>query len=84
MLILNGAINLFIGYGMTYSDLLNGVISDDLLHVRDESGSAVEQLISQSNCWGFGIVNFIVSALFFLLVSFMLKWKSTACKHSPF
>lgn len=83
MLILNGVINLFIGYGMTYSDLLNGVISDDLLYVRDESGRVVEQLINQSNCWGFGIANFIVSALFFLLVSSMLKWKSTACKHSP-
>jgi hypothetical protein len=33
---------------------------------------------------GFGLANFIVSAIFFIIFSIGLKWWSTNCKRSPF
>lgn len=32
----------------------------------------------------FGVANMIVSCIFFMLVSLLLNWFSTNCKHSPF
>lgn len=84
MLGFTGVINLFIGYGITYSDVLNGTISDDLMYVRDKQGEIVDTLITVSNCWGFGVANMFVSILFFIVLSFGMKWWSTNCKRSPF
>lgn len=83
VLLINGIINLFIGYAWTVSDYLNGNIADTLMYTRDENGEIASNLIMTSDCWGFGIANFFVSTLFFIVLSFCLKWWSRNCKHSP-
>jgi hypothetical protein len=83
MLIILGGINLFIAYGWTVSDFTNGLIGDCLMYTRNEEGEIISQLIYESDCWMFGVVNFIVSVVFFILFSFLFKWWSTNCKHSP-
>jgi hypothetical protein len=84
VLILSGIINFFIAYRWILGDFLKGAIDDCLMYKRDEEGSMVSQLIFESDCRMFGISNFIVSALFFILLSFIFKWWSHNCKHSPF
>jgi len=64
-------VNLFIAFGITFSDVLADNISSDLLP------------ITWVNCLGFGLTNFIISALFFIIISFLIKWGSRNCKHSP-
>ncbi|MDR2835986.1 MAG: hypothetical protein LBV69_07320 [Bacteroidales bacterium] len=41
-------------------------------------------LITKANCWGFGLANFIVSAMWFIIFSLCFKWWSRNCKYSPF
>jgi hypothetical protein len=77
MLLLVGLSNLFIGALMTSGDLAAGEIGDCL--INGENGG-----IYDSNCWMFGLANFIVSVLFFIIFSVGLKWWSTNCKRSPF
>lgn len=83
MLLTNGLIGLFVGYAWTVTDYLNGNIADTLMYSRNEEGEIIANLITKSNCWGFGIANFFVATLFFILLSFCLKWWSRNCKHSP-
>jgi len=83
ILIITGVINFIIGVSWTINDLLNGNIGDCLMYTRDADGNVVSQLIFKSDCWMFGVTNFIVSALFFIILSFILKWKSRNCKYSP-
>ncbi len=84
VLIINGTVNLFIGYSWTINDLNNGVIADSLMFLRDVNGDIVSELIYSSDCWGFGISNFILATIFFVIFSFILKWWSSNCKYSPF
>jgi hypothetical protein len=83
ILLLSGIINFFIAYGWTNFDFSNGIIGDCLMYMRDEEGDIISYLIVGSDCWMFGIVNFIVSAMFFILFSFIFKWGSRNCKYSP-
>lgn len=84
MLLVTGILNLFIGFGMIYSDFLNGMIPDCLVYNRDESGEIAGQFIDATNCWGFGIANAFFSILIFILLSICFKWWSRNCKQSPF
>jgi hypothetical protein len=84
VLIVSGVINFFIAYGIVINDFLNGSIGDCLMYIRDEEGNVVSQLIYESDSWAFGLSNFFVSTLFFIVFSFMFKWWSSNCKHSPF
>lgn len=79
-----GIINLFIAYGWTVNDFLNGNICDSLLYERDGDGNIVSQLIYSSDCLLFGVANFFISTMFFIVLSFSFKWGSRNCKHSPF
>lgn len=83
VLVINGIVNLFVGYAWTVSDYLNGNIADSLMFARNEEGQIVSELIKKSDCWGFGIANFFVATILFIIFSFCLKWWSTNCKHSP-
>jgi len=83
ILLIAGAINFFIGYGWTINDFLDGNIGDCLMYTRDPDGNIISQLINKKDCWLFGLSNFIVSAMFFVLWSSILKWGSRNCKHSP-
>ena len=84
ILLVSGIINFFIAYGWTINDFLNGAIGDCLMYTRDEEGHITSQLIYKNDCWLFGLSNFFVSILFFIVFSFMFKWWSRNCKHSPF
>lgn len=77
ILLLVGLSNLFVGAGMTLSDLSAGNIGDCL--INGENGG-----IYDYNCWMFGLANFFVSAIFFIIFSVGLKWWSTNCKRTPF
>jgi len=69
--------NLFIGAGITLGDLSAGDMGDCLIN----SGKGG---IHNSDCWMFGVANFFVSAIFFTIFSFGLKWWSRNCSRSPF
>lgn len=77
MMISVGVINFFVGALMTLSDYNNGLIGECLL----SGGSGG---IFESNCWMFGLSNLFVSSVFFIIVSFAIKWGSTNAKRSPF
>lgn len=77
MLVLVGLSNLFIGAVMALNDLNAGNIGDCL--INGENGG-----IFNSNCWMFGLANFFVSAIFFIIFSISFKWWSTAGKRTPF
>lgn len=77
VLLIVSSANLFIGAGMTLGDLGAGNIEECI--INGENGG-----IYESTCWMFGIANFLVSAIFFILFSIGLKWWSTNCKRTPF
>lgn len=77
-------VGLFVGYGIVASKYANGFIPQQLMYQFDQDGNIVAYLIGDSNCWGFGIANMIVSILCFILFSFILKWWSSNAKHVPF
>jgi hypothetical protein len=79
----SGAINLFIAYGWSVNDFLNGTIGDCLMYIRDANGNVVTQLINESDCWGFGVANMFVATMFFIIFSFIFKRLSSSCKHTP-
>lgn len=77
MLLFVGISNMLIGSIMTIGDLNAGNIGSCLI---DGSNGGV----SVFNCWMFGLSNFIVSVLFFVIWSIAFKWKSKSCKRTPF
>jgi len=77
MLLLVGVINFFVGALMTRGDLNAGNIGECL--VNSEKGG-----VSIGDCWMFGLANFFVSVIFFIIFSVGLKWWSTNCKRTPF
>lgn len=85
MLLVNGLINFYYAFQFTLSDFNSGKISDCLMYIRNEdTGEVVSKLITEANCTMFGYGNFIISTLFFVIISFIIKWKSRNAKHAPF
>lgn len=80
----NSVIALFVGYGIVMNRYVNGYIHDCLMYQRDADGNVLSVLIGEGNCWGFGIANIIVALIFFVVLSFLLKWWSGNAKHVPF
>lgn len=85
-----GLINFFIAYGWSVNKLLNDEIPTCWVHgfdagefVLDNDGNPIE-LIKEKHCVIFGFVNLIISIAFYTIWSFILKWWSRNCKHSPF
>lgn len=81
---INSLIALFVGYGIVMSKYVNGYIHDTLMYQKDSDGNILSVLIGESNCWGFGIANIFIAMMFFIVLSFLLKWWSTSAKHIPF
>lgn len=88
ILLLASMTNLFWGFAYTYTKLNNGLIGECLMFLIEynEAGEEVNrtQVITDSHCWGFGIANMIVGIVFFIILSFGLKWWSRSAKYSPF
>ena len=82
-MVIIGIINLFIGYGITINDLLNGEIGNCLVFVFDDNGEVISRNIDSLNCWLFGFVNLLWSILLFTFFSSILKWGSKHAKYSP-
>jgi len=76
-------INFLIAWQYLVSDFNVGKIQDCLIYVRDDSGDILAKLLYTDDFWKFGIVNAVVSAIAFTVFSFMFKWGSRNCKHSP-
>lgn len=73
----NFVVNLFVGWAWVWTERENFVSGDD------ETGQQMLD-ISQGNLWGFGASSAILSLLFFILFTLLLKWWSTNCKRCPF
>lgn len=89
-LILTGLINLFTGFGYIYSKLNEGKIPACYTHSQFETagngsiyGVSGTEILTNANCWQFGIANLIVAIGFFIFLSFAFKWWSRNCKYSP-
>ena len=74
MLFVNSAICLFAGFYFANSDRKSGAISDCLMYFRDESGEILSTLITSAECWGFGLANSVIAAIFFFFLSMLFKW----------
>jgi hypothetical protein len=83
-MLLTALINLFVAYGWVHSGFKSGVIGDCIMYTRDAAGNIISQLTRVADCWMFGVTNAIVSAGFFIVLSFIFKWWSSNAKHSPF
>ncbi|MGL4519810.1 MAG: hypothetical protein ACRCUJ_09085 [Phocaeicola sp.] len=66
-------ISLFVGWGWTYTDCLDGAIQSCLM-----------ENINDNHFLGFGIANGIIASFFFFIFSLVGKWWSVNCSHSPF
>jgi len=82
VLLLVGISNLFIGYYWTASELPN--IGDCLMYLDGDKAKNPNMLIAEQNCWLFGLANFFVSSMFFIVFSFAFKWWSKQCNRTPF
>lgn len=40
--------------------------------------------VQSGDCLGFGIANLLLWIIFFTVTSFIIKWWSSSCKHTPF
>lgn len=83
ILFIAGIVSFFIAYGWSINDFLNGNIGDCLMYTRDQQGTVISQHIFHINCILFGVTNFFVSSLLFVVWTFIFKWGSRNCKHSP-
>lgn len=84
ILVVSGLVNFFYASITIKNHFLDGRIGDCLMYTRDEAGEIVSQLIYKSDCWMFGLVNFIISILVFIIGTLLFKHWSTNCKYSPF
>lgn len=76
ILFIVGLINGCFASYVTINDLLDGNIGTCLVEEGDG--------ITETNCYLFGVANFIISSGFFFLWSLIFKWWSPNCKNSPF
>ena len=53
------------------------------MYTIDANGN-IAYLITELDCIGFGVANLFASAIFFFVLSFILKWWSGNAKHAPF
>jgi len=73
MLGITAFLNLLVGFAIPYTDLINEYINlPEGLYV------------SGFDCFLFGVSDFIVSAGFFIILSYIIRWGSRNNKHIPF
>ena len=81
---INCGIGLISGYGFVASKYNHGFIPQQLMYQFDSDGNIIAYLIGNSDCWGFGIANLIVSAMCLILFTLLIKWWSRNSKYVPF
>lgn len=76
----NAVINFIIGWQWVLKDKYEGLmVKKDTI-----TGSMVDLPISYSDICAFGVANMIYSIIVFIIVSCIIKWKSTNCSGAPF
>ncbi len=75
-------LNLLIGGIWVVNNLQSGLIPDCLLYTQQPDGSQTQNIF-ESDCWMFGLVNGIVSFIWFFLLSIIIKRWSRNCRHTP-
>ena len=75
-LLINSIICLVLGWLIVQSHLISGRIPDELLY-RDDTSEAV---LGPSDCFFFGVSNFFVATLFFVVISLLINWWSSNAK----
>lgn len=79
-LAVNAAVNLLIGWQWTAGHYEEGkMVSTD-----PATGLSTPLPVTGDDLLGFGIANAILSAIFFLIFSYCVKWWSTNCSRAPF
>lgn len=73
-------VNVALGYWWTVSDLNAG----NMVRLDMATSQQVPLDIGKGNCLSFGVANGVISCVAFLVVSLIVKWKSTSCSHAPF
>ena len=77
---INALINFLVAYNLTKGDLDAGKIPE--CFVTDPNTQ--QSLIDSTSCVGFGFANVIVATLFFITISFAVRWWSTNASTTPF
>lgn len=80
VLFIDGLINFVVGFSWMMNDLKTGKIPDCFVYSAQDGA----QLIDSVNCIGFGMVNFIISASLFFIISFVIKRFSRNLSNTPF
>lgn len=75
-------LNWMIGGIWVGDHLSEGLIPDCLRYETLPNGDVIEH-ISTYNCWMFGLANGIVSAMWFTILSVIVKRWSRNCRHTP-
>jgi len=70
---INAIVNFLVAYNFTLGDLNAGKIPE--CFVTD---------IDSTICMGFGLANVIVASLFFIVISYTIRWWSTNASTTPF
>lgn len=79
-LLINAVVNFIVGWQYVLKDYY----ADLMVTVDPSTNQKVPLNIGESELVCFGLSNMILSLLMFVLFSFIFKWKSTNCSHSPF
>lgn len=79
-LITNAIICLIVAASWVWADYA----SDFMVYMEDGSDNPISQNIYPSDLWAFGVTNIFISILFFLVLTFALKWWSRNCSRAPF
>ena len=81
VLLFVGVVNFIIGYEWTIGEY--AYIDECFFYITNENNEKI-QVIFGTNFWLFGLANCIISALFFIILSFVGKWGSSQCRRTPF
>lgn len=78
-LIINAIINFIVGWQIVLKDYYEGLmVTNDIT-----TGMKVPLNISESEILCFGVSNMLLSIAAFIVFSFIVKWWSRNCSHSP-
>ena len=75
------AISFFLAFGISHSNLL---ANDSVWGAIYDRSLNITTYTVYYACLGLGFANAFISIVFFTICSFIIKWGSHNCKHSPF
>lgn len=73
-------INFIVGWQWTLHHLLN----NHMYRIDPSTGAKIALNVKGTNCLAFGLSDFIISALTFVIFTFILRWWSRNCSRTPF